>query len=394
MAVRRVGLAVPQRLDELLTVDGEAERLTDALVLQLRVIGVEHDEVRVLQHDRLRVQVLVAFDDRDLVRRNLDDHVELAADKAGDARRDLRHLLERHRLRGGPAHEVAVIGDEADIVVALPVLEGVGAGADGRPGLFPDGDVHPALRRVLGLAARLRLEGFLSLRLVGVVFLLADDPGRVGGKPVLQDQVRLLRHEPDLVRAELLDPVDVAEIAAGGRDRRVLSPHSFFGKGEEHVVGSKFFAVVELHALAQLQLERRRADPLPGCREAGNEVRSAAGPGIQEIAADERVEDRVGGPDVDVPVVGRWLQAARQLIDGDHQVRPVVRGGRRRGGPGDRHGQCGCQRDEENAFWEHLGHSHLSPSVVVVTFRNGARARRASRAASRIVPDRGAKFPG
>ena len=255
---RRRGAAHHARLDRV-DVDGLVERLADAFVLE-RVLALD-----------AAVEQLIAL----LVHAE-EDRAQLRALQHGEvgARLDALHVLQRHRF-----HHVALArqqrGDAGRVVADRREDDLVEIAVD----LVPVGEVLDDRRAHRGLALfQAERAGAVGLEAGGVLDALAPidralglvlfTPGlahhREHGERVGQDRKRRERLDVDHVLADLahlLDRRDVAAHVAAGVGRAL--------EAEDDVVGSERRAVVEFHALAQLEAPNRGR----GLRPLGSEQR-------------------------------------------------------------------------------------------------------------------------
>ena len=117
-------------------------------------------------------------------------------------------------------------------------------------------------------------------------------------------------------------------------------------QGVDHVVGVELLAVVELHALAQVELERLVVDLPPG----GGELALVLA--AVRIAIDQRVPDVLADDHADADVVEVGIDVLRRLVVSELDALIALAG------------ECGCRRGEnggESEAAEELvrgGHIH------------------------------------
>ncbi len=178
----------------------------------------------------------------DVLRRQVGQHVDVARQQRGNAR---RVGLDRGVDHFGHVAIVLVppvaIDGHRDLLVGLPAGDLVGAGA-----------VHVARGVVV----------FLGLVVLGVGGLVLFRPGLAHDPEVddvaQQDRARRRKHHIDRVVVDLLDLADSGDVDLH-RALRLLDP----AEREDHVVGGEGRAVVELDALAQFEANLGRADDGP-----------------------------------------------------------------------------------------------------------------------------------
>ena len=173
--------------------------MAQLLVGEHWIVGVEHDDVAVLQRHRLQGDVGISLEALPLVRRDLNRDVIVPCNETGDAGRYLWHGFEGDRLGGGLAFIIAVEGFELDAIVLLVVRELVRARPDGVPAQGLGGLVHP------------------DLVVDAVLFelgpgLVADHEGLVAGKAMLQGCVGLAGGKSHRAVVDLLDALEPPEI--------------------------------------------------------------------------------------------------------------------------------------------------------------------------------------
>jgi hypothetical protein len=97
--------------------------------------------------------------------------------------------------------------------------------------------------------------------------------------------------------------------------------HALGPKREDHVLRRHLVAIVELHALAQRELDRALVDPLPALGQARDRLELGL-----EVARDQVLEDRHLHALTDVGALAHHLQgrAGRDLLHGDVDGRPIV----------------------------------------------------------------------
>jgi hypothetical protein len=300
VAGRYLRRALPERIDQLLAVDRKVQRLPHPLVGQDLVLPVVGEDMDVREHDGAHVDVLVGADNAHLIGRDIGDQVVIAGDKAGDARRQLRHAPEGDAFSGRLAHEIVVEGFQHRGLGSRMRDDAVGAGRH-----------------------RLARIGLEAHRLIGA---LVDDPGTPGGQTLLQQHVGDPGAEAHRVAVDRLDAGEDAEIGFAAGDLGLVAPEAAVAEGVGDVLRGQLVAIVELDALAQRDDQFLRRDALPLGRQMRLELRAAAISRAQEVAPDQRVEDRVGDARSDIGELARRLQRRRQIGDRDSEVRARLAG--------------------------------------------------------------------
>ena len=248
----------------------------------------------VREHDGADVDILIGADHAHLVGRNVGDQVVIAGDEARDPRRQLRHAPEGDALRRRLAHEIIIESVQHRRLGGGMRDDAVGAGRHG--------------------LARIGLEAH---RLIGA---LVDDPGAPRGETLLEQHVGDLGTEADAVAVDRLDRSEDAEIGFAAGDLGLVAPEAAFAEGIGDVLRGQLVAIVELHALAQRDDQLLRRDALPCRRQMRLQLRAAAIGRAEKIAADQRVEDRIGDAGADIGELACRLQGRRQIGDGDGEV--------------------------------------------------------------------------
>ena len=250
--------------------------------------------------------------------------------RSRDARRDVRHDAEGHRLERGLAAPVLVVGLQHGLHALLPRGEAIGAAADGREveglvahllddGLGHDGELHELRHQ--------RRVGRLGLH---------DDLGALG----------LRRH--DLVELRELRALERRVDDARDREGDV-------GRGQRR-------AVVEGHAVPDVELDRRVVGVAPGRGDLRHDLAA-------DVAGDEVVEDvavdrvAVGVP-LDVRIERRGVVGQ---VDGE---RVLALRGRGAGEEGRGDETCGEQDPGEGV----LQHGNSPQERDAAVFRPAASA--------------------
>ena len=194
------------------------------------LLGVEGDPLAVVRVGEREVDIGDRLDGRVLVRRDVvDDPVDLARLEPGDAGRRLGDDLDRDLVEVGAAVglvPVVVVAGELLVVAALPLDELERTGAD-------RADVGRAVLVAVGLHER-----------------LVDHVGRGRRERVLEQRVGRVKGDDDGAAVGCRDIGHVPEHPADvGGEVRIPDPV----QAEHDVVDRHGGAVVELHALADLQ---------------------------------------------------------------------------------------------------------------------------------------------
>src|SRR5262245_35221936 len=231
------GLAVHHALDDLVGIDRVGQSLAHALVGGRTVVGarrlvigihlmrVDHELDRPDGRRRAKEDLRVPLDDPGEVRGDVHRDVDLAVLQRGAPHRVVWDRLEDHRLDPGRPTPVAGEGLHHDLLVLGPAHELVGPGADG---------ILRDRRRVLARIFLRRIHGDLAQ-----------------GNVAQEDGPRLLGVDLHGVGVDDLHPVDRRERRrATELVRRVDEALD----AELHGLCGEVFAVVELDALAELDL--------------------------------------------------------------------------------------------------------------------------------------------
>ena len=266
-------LAFHHLVDDRRPVDRLGDRLAHARILERilgeRLAGLVGDERR---HVAVAVQVeideavsdgavdaeaLVLLELRHVRRRHVLDRLDVAGQQRCDARSILRQEAQRHFFPGRRAAPVRVVSRELDAVAFDIADELVGTGADGRL----------AAVEILGRGFRRRLRDHHHLRHVG-----------------RHQRIRRGRLEADRIRIDDDDFLDL--LGERGERRRAVGHRRDALDRRDDVGRGEVAAVMELDAVAQLELPGQRVDRLPLGSEAGLELRLLVA--LDEVAEDVR----------------------------------------------------------------------------------------------------------
>ena len=227
---------------------------------------------------------------RDVGGRHVLDHLHVAGQERRDARGVLRQQAQRHLLPRRLAAPVRVVARELDAIALRVAHELVGPGADRRL----------AGVEIVGGRLRRGLRDDRDLRHVG-------GHQRIGRRGL----------EPDRQRIDDDHLLDLLRVG-GERRRAVRHRRHALDRGDD-VGRGEVAAVVELDALAQLELPRQRVDRLPFGREPRLELRLLVA--LHEVAEDvggdvvvrrEVVIVRIDGGDVGAEADGQIRGRGRE----------------------------------------------------------------------------------
>ena len=186
-------------------------------------------------------------------------------------------------LNGRLAAPVLVEGFEPDVLVALPLHELPGAGAHRRP------------------CCRTPPSPTFSTCFLGTM--------REEHEALEQERERLVGDQMDRVRVDDLHFLDRADVAVLGRLLLLLARLQHPVERELHVLGRHGGAVVELDALAELELPRRVVERLPRQGQRGLELQLRAA--VQERVEHVDVDEDADALEVHVRVEGRRVRRQR-----------------------------------------------------------------------------------
>ncbi len=254
-------LAGPERIDDRLAVDGMGHRTANQRVGEDLVLGVEDRNAVVPDRRVLDLVARSGLNGGDLVRRQVAGEVVFARQEAVDARGDFRNFHEADLLERRAAAPIFVEGNEGQRNVRLVLADHVRTRRD-------------RLARPFGEACRLIPGAAVGdLAAAGIEAPFQRHVGRrvVQAHGVLIDDLDAGERRPQatsdagngcrqFLGGRRLVVGFENSLAAGGLR---VTEHAFLGEGESDVLGGHFIAVVELDALAQLQLERLVVDTLP-----------------------------------------------------------------------------------------------------------------------------------
>ena len=231
--------AVQNAVDDLLNIDRLGDGLADADVREDGVLAVQGQVPGRHGLVLVELQVGVALNDRDVVHRQVVDHVHLAVLQGDGPLGGLGDNAEGDVLGLGLAQEVVVIGLEGAVVAVAPLHKLIGAAAD----------------RVLQEAVRIALDDVLGHdRRKGD--RQVDEGAQEGGLQVQADIVLV----QDLRLAGVVD--DVGHI--GAVDGAV--------EGVGHVLGGAGGAVVEGDVLPDLEVDGDVVHLLPALGHIGDDL--------------------------------------------------------------------------------------------------------------------------
>ena len=252
---RGAALALQQPLDDARAVDRHRHGLAHARVLHR--IAVERAPLLVGHERRLvargigeQVDRTVAFDpvDRkpgivgeaaDVLHRHEVDQVDLAREQGGDAGRGVRDHARHHPVPWRCTAPIGVVARELQPVADRVADETVGAGADHGAAAVEVGERHALMH----LARQ------------------QHDPADV-------EVEEGMRHVGDEAHCARIDDLDALDAPHRGRERaRAVRDGGDAREGEGDVLGLEGRAVVEAHALAQLELPGVVIDDAPALGE-------------------------------------------------------------------------------------------------------------------------------
>jgi hypothetical protein len=277
------------------------DRLAHARVAQLRrqrALGRIHLQERIAHdlggHD---LKIWRAAQLLRLIERDVLDEIEPAREHLGDLGLPVRNEAQLDlfdlRLRFRAVLEIIGVAHEPDVFAHGVLDDPIGARTD----------------RLLVHALRPDL---------GIICMRVDHDG--AGQIFDRGRKRPPGDDAHAVGVELLGAVDPVDVALGGGLVVRLGDEI---QRIDHVVGVELGTVVELHAPAQLELERLLVDPFPGGRELPLVL---VGLGI---AIDQRVPHLMGQDHADAHVVEIGIGVVENLVVGDAE-RVVLLGRHRR----------------------------------------------------------------
>jgi hypothetical protein len=250
---------VAQRALDRLAVLALHERRVVAEMVQVQIDDAVGDGLR----DR---QLRVLLEPRHVGGRHLVDHVDVAGEQSGYARRIGLDAAEHHALPARLLAPILVVALHDDAVAGRVFHEFVRTGADGRL-------ARVVVRRLRALA------------------VLARDDEHL--RHIVRHQ-RIGRRGLDVQRVV----VDLHERLAARVDaeaRRAALDVGGALEAEDHVVGGERRAVVEAHVFAQLEFPGRRVDRLPGLGEVRGQALALVLPhqAVEDVAEQRVVRRQV-----------------------------------------------------------------------------------------------------
>ena len=199
-----------------------------------------------------------------------------------------------------------------------------------------------------------------AARLLPAVF--GNDFRHARGEAALNQGVGRLHRDAHGVVVDLLNRLEASQkLNRSGAARGSVGEEAFGAEGEDHVVGRKVRAVLELDALTELEFDGFRRNARPGNRETRLKFARLL------IGVDERFEDRERNALERIVVLALRLDDGRQLRHGhDHvlSARPGLRGKEARGNDG-------TGEDRRVRFGE-LGHGGFLENGVSGDIKTGS----------------------
>ncbi len=275
-AFRHAGAPRPQAVDDRLAIDGVGERAANQRICQQRVVLVEHGQAVVGDRPALHLEGGVLLDRRDLVRRDVAGELVFAGQQPVDAARHFRHFDKADALQRRPAAPILVVRLQRQRHVGAQLDDLVRTGRDrlARPveiarRFLPCAPAHDVGART----CKTPLKRDVRRRVVEAhrVFIDGIDAQQIRPHAARDGRnfQRQLLARPR--RRNLLERLDRrAVLRLGGAE------HALAAEAEHDVLGRHLVAVVELDALAKLQLDRLLVDPLPFGREARHGLQAPA----------------------------------------------------------------------------------------------------------------------